>query len=124
MLLQDLLEALDRGLGGSLELASRRGVVGNEVDLGFDASQQLCQAERVLDRVVHAVQHDIFKGDASPGFQGIMPAGGKKRLDRIALVHRHDPVTHLVGRRVQRYGKVHLPARSAEFLDLRDQARR
>src|SRR3546814_2381333 len=77
-----------------------------------DWSSDVCSSDltaRVVLAVVHALQHDVLEGDA-PGIvgAGIAAAGVQQHRQRVLLVERHDPVAHLVGRRVQRYREVHV----------------
>lgn len=67
-----------------------------------DAPRVLCQQPRVLGRVVHAVDHRIFEGNAPPGRLIISGAGVDERLNAAAAVGRHNLRASLVIRSVER----------------------
>ncbi len=61
---------------------------------------------RILIRIVHALEHDVFKGDplAVRGL-GVFPQGIEQGLDVPLLVHRHQHIAHRVGGGVERHGE-------------------
>src|SRR3546814_2118818 len=71
--------------------------------LGGDALQQPHQFLRIGRRVVDALQHDVFEGDAARVAEPrIFGAGTQQLGNRVFAVQRHDLVADVVAYRMQR----------------------
>ena len=62
----------------------------------------LCNKIRLRVRVVHAVDHGVFKRDATPCFFEIPVTGGKKRVHIVGAVDRHDARARFTVGRMER----------------------
>jgi len=77
-------------------------VVGDQVNLGFEAPRQRGQRFDLFQAVVQARDQDIFEGDhPSPGLLVILASGGEFG-ERVLAIDGHDLVASLVKRAVQR----------------------
>src|SRR5439155_419425 len=78
----DVAELLDRLAGRAFVGRARPWIEGNEIDLGGDAAQQGDQCARLGGRIVDALEHDVFEGDAAGVARaGIIPARVKQLGD-------------------------------------------
>ena len=101
------LEGEDSGLGGCFERASLKGVEGYQVDFGPHGLQDPCQAFGVFWPVIDACDQDVFKGDHAPRRERKPEARREELLNGIGAIDRHQLVSGLVVRSVERNGQVH-----------------
>lgn len=89
-LLQNADECLEMLRRGRPECALFYVVERDEVHVRTDAPRVLGQQPGMLRRVVHAVDHGVFKGNAPAGRFIIPGAGVDERRHATAVVGRHD----------------------------------
>ncbi len=73
---------------------------------------------RLLVRIVHIRDQDVFKREPLFSASGVVVASGKQRLDVVLAIDRHDLVAHFIGRGVQRNRETNLQWFVGKFFDL------
>src|SRR5271169_4785264 len=95
---QDFLKSSHLCIIGSFELATRKGIKRDEVYLALDPSQQFYKPLRIFHSIIYPPEHHIFNGNPASWFKWEALTGSQEILDRIAFIHGHDCITHLVSR--------------------------
>jgi hypothetical protein len=98
------------------------GVVGDEIDFGFDTAGAFHQRSRLLQAVIDAGDENVFEGEAL--FVMLLPIrqGFEELIERVFLVYRHDLVSHLIAGTVKGDREADLQGDVGEFFDLRGEA--
>ena len=73
---------------------------------------------RLLVRIVHVRDQDVFKREPLFPASGVVFASGKQRLDVVLAIDRHDLVAQFIGRGVQRNRETNLQSFVGKFFDL------
>ena len=113
---------VERGLerGDRRRATSRRsapvGLYGIRFTLKAFGSSSARELGRLLDAVVHAREHHVLDEDLAPAQLDVAAALGEHVLERVAVVHRHQP------RAERRVGGVEREREPDRLLDLVDEA--
>ena len=110
------------GLGRAFPVESVDGVVGDQVHLGAQAAGVAGEQLGLVERVVDALDQDVFQGEFL--FLEAIPVveRGEQVGQRVALVDRHDLVADLVGGAVERDREPDLLRVLGELADFGDQS--
>ena len=95
-------KAVDGEVAGPLPGEALDGVVGDEIDLGVEPPRVLGEDGGLLERVVDALDEDVFEGHHLALLRLVLGAGVEQFGERIFAIHRHDLLAHVVGRAVER----------------------
>ena len=85
---KNLRKPIDGRVGRSLIRNARGRIERNQVHLGFDSRQQLCEPPRILWGVVDTLQHHVFERDAISLLQRETPACLENLGQRILSIRR------------------------------------
>ena len=92
----------------------------NHVDMRAHAGELLCQKLRLLGAIADAGDHRVFKRHPTPGNFIIILTRRQQLFDVPAFIDRHDFVSRLVVRRVERHRErqLQLPlCQKPDFID-------
>ena len=84
--------------------------------------QQFHKPLHIFNGIIYSLEQHILDRHGPAGRIAVVPNCLHQPGDRVGLVHRHDPVPHIIRRGIQRHGKAHVHPVIREFLDHRSES--